>query len=364
LFERLACGYPPGTEEGLDAEDAIAAIVEHVQPEHNAKRGAACDCASETGPGPFSETPSDVAPDVSSTPVAILYYVPAALYVTPQPPYTIRKGAVGRVVAGTWGDFCRWLARSVETDPALDPDLAKRAAGAWVGGTWASPVRTNARCQGFVSTTLLIVDVDGGDPQAMARALHKYAACIHSTAKYTPTCPRCRVVILCSRPITSAKDYPIVHKAVRDYLKSRGFIVDEGAHDVGRLNFLPMHAPGIKPVHVVTDGKPLDVDRLLAVAQQPEVRRSAPRPSGTRSPGYIAKALANEAERVLDARSGDRHNQNYRSAASLARLELGLDDEVILGALLPAAEHADPDEDPAELERTIRDGIRAGREGE
>jgi hypothetical protein len=77
----------------------------------------------------------------------------------------------------------------------------------------------------------------------------------------------------------------------------------------------------------------------------------------------VERALANETERVSDAVKSDRHNQNFRSGASLARAELGLDDDAILDALLPAAERADPDEDPAELERTIRDGITAGREG-
>jgi hypothetical protein len=81
------------------------------------------------------------------------------------------------------------------------------------------------------------------------------------------------------------------------------------------------------------------------------------------TPAYRSAAVRRASDAIAAARSGERHNVLYREAASLGRPELGLDERTIVAELLSAARHADPDEHPNELERTIHDAIEKARGG-
>jgi hypothetical protein len=129
-----------------------------------------------------------------------------------------------------------------------------------------------------------------------------------------------------------------------------------------------MHMPGVEPIAVVNTGKPLDLDRIVAAEQareqiegQKKKLARTRRRNSTASPAYAAAALTSAAEIVASAPSGERHDTLFREAASVARSELGLDEDAILAALLSAAASADADDPEHEHERVIRDAIRKER---
>lgn len=296
-----------------------------------------------------------------TTRVSIVLFKPEDLYVL-SPPLTFVGAARRTPLTGAWEDFGKVLSRSHPGDPKRfpDPNIAKRARGAWVPGTYRGTSGHANLPAVFVATDLLVVDVDAGDPRAVAQVLSGYAVIIHSTYKHTPVSPRCRVVFRLASSCRSAQDYNTGLKAIAAILNSHGFVAPAKDSTLGKLAFMPMHQPGIEPVFIVNTGKPLDLGRIVQ-AENERRNLQAKKTTTRRSPAggaYRAAALRRAAETVAQARDGERHNVLFKEAASLARPELGLDEHPILDALLPAARHANPDERPDEHERTIRDGVR------
>ena len=211
---------------------------------------------------------------------------------------------------------------------------------------------------------MLVVDVDAGDPYAVAEVLSAYAIIVHSTYKHTPTTPRCRIVFRLESPCTSADDYNIGLRFIAGTLNAKGLIAPAKDSTLGKLAYLPMHQPGVEPVFIVNDGRLLDLDRIVQAERKRETFSHRPKPRTTSAtPAYRTGAILSASNGIAGARSGERHNVLYREAASVARPELGLDEHTIVAELLSAARHADPDEHPDELERTIHDAIEKARGG-
>jgi hypothetical protein len=298
--------------------------------------------------------PQPPPPDVPGldTPVSILLFEPATLYAG-GPPFVFQSGAVRRVVTGEWMRLASFLARSVEGDPSLDPNIAKRARGAWVPGTYRQGSGHASLARDFVCTDLVVADVDAGDPHRVATELAAYAAIVHSTYKHKPGAPRCRVVLRCAGPLMTAREYNTVLGFVATYLNGKGFVCPSKDSTLGKLAFLPMHQPGVTPVHIVTTGKSLPVDRLLALAPQATARQTPRSAKEARSSSELSGAIAYAASKVAAAGAGQRHNTRYGQARWLA--ELGADDEAIKNACL------EPDSDETAV-KTVEDAIAKGRE--
>jgi hypothetical protein len=281
----------------------------------------------------------------------------------------VRKPQVGSGgTAITWADFARPLSRSVEGDPTLLPDEAKKARGGWAGGLYTDHHRAKAK---LVATQLMTIDIDAnGDTDRAASAFASMKTIIHSTYKHTPAKPRCRVIIVLSEPCSSPQMYTAGHKALCQVLFRWGYQagdLDEGAHDACRLNYWPMHQRGIAPRFVQTSGRPLDLAQLLAANPPPPRPTTQRRPStsaqASRSDAYKAGALRRARDAMRSATEGDRHAFLFRQAAGLARPGLGCSDDEIIGALLDAFVGVAGSDREAEGERTIRDAIEAGRSG-
>lgn len=268
----------------------------------------------------------------------------------------------------TWADFARPLSRSVEGDPSLPPDEAKKARGGWAGGLYTDHHRAKAK---LVATQLMTIDIDAnGDIDRAASAFASMKTMIHSTYKHTPGKPRCRVIIQLSGPCSSPQMYTAGHKALCQVLYRWGYQagdLDEGAHDACRLNYWPMHQRGVAPRFVQTGGRPLDLAQLLAANAPPPRQTTQKRPStsarASTSDAYKAAALRRAHDAMRSATEGDRHAFLFRQAAGLARPALGCTDHEIMAALLYAFVGVAGSEREAEGERTIRDAIEAGRSG-
>lgn len=287
----------------------------------------------------FGSGSRGAAASVDFTPVSLLYYSPGALYklVAGRPSVEFASDAPRRVVTWTWEHLQRWLSRFVEGTPiryydakgcfvvGTEPDMVKRARGAWAPGVYRLGVGHEDLARDFVSTNILVVDVDGGDPYAVAVALAAYASIVHSTYTHGVACkknpqggPRCRSVILLSRNLMTKSHYDAVLGAVASYLASLGFVCKASDSKLGKLAFLPMHSPNISPVFLTTKGKPLDVDSILGEAERERriererqererAARRGSRPTRTGDDDGCSAAVAHVRGKVRDLCRGERH---------------------------------------------------------
>jgi hypothetical protein len=308
--------------------------------------------------------------DIATTddaPVRLIWFRPEHLYVCPVTweldhvrvqKFVFVDGAERHVIACTWEQLGRRLSRSTEGNPRSlpdDPNMAKRAAGAWVPGTFTGTVGHADLPSEFLSTEILVVDIDAGDPHAVAEVLAPYQAIIHSTFKHAPEKPRCRAVLRLACACTSAVNYNIGEHAVAEFLNSKGFTCPAGDSTLGKLAYLPMHAPGVKPIHIVTHGRPLDLDRLVRADEQRRQAHPTTRNQATwqGSPHDHAGAIRRAAEHVAAAPPGERHNARRKWARWLA--EIGVHDDVIRRACL------DADSDKTAC-KTVEWAIKKGRQ--
>ncbi len=296
--------------------------------------------------------------------VPILYLPPDAIFVAD---LQWRNAAqIGkRCHQLTWSGLVRFLSRSRAADIARFPDLnvAKRARGGWAGGRYRGNHRDTSA---LIDTNVIVFDIDGGgDVGRIASFFAEYRKVVHSTLKSTPAAPRCRVVLqlksACAAPLT----YKRAHKVVQEKLKGAGFDVDAGASEAVRLNFLPMHQPGLEPRFVETDGELFDLDGWAAHA--PDVRltptaKTNPTAGGSRGERYKDAALRGAYRAVAEAAKGERHSVFFKEAASLARPALGATDAEITDTLLPVYLRVSDDTDE-EARRILRDALDAGRSG-
>jgi predicted P-loop ATPase len=94
------------------------------------------------------------------------------------------------------------------------------------------------------------------------------AAVLHSTHSHTPPDDWClRLVLQLARPVLPA-EWPKVRAAMVERFK---LPADEATKDLSRIFFLPTYRDGIDPVTGSVDGKPVDVDELLANRPEPAI---------------------------------------------------------------------------------------------
>jgi hypothetical protein len=307
---------------------------------------------------------AESAPSTVSTPdgirVNLVVFEPRALYRLHegQPTVEFAAGAVRRRVSCLWGDLPRIFGRSVEgvavrylgneagkpvhyDAPGArwvtgeHPDMVKRGRGAWVPGSFTGTAGhkfMKGDGDKFVATNMLVMDCDGGDAHALAKELEAYAFIIHSTYKHTPDLPRCRVIFLLTTPCKSAREYDKAERFIAGQLNAVGFFVPPSDSTLGKLAYLPMHAPGVDPVFIKNSGRPLDLAPILAIPDPPERERK----NANRETGTAGNALAWARRHVVACPLGRRHTTLYATAAWLAEATGATDDE-IMKALLPAA---------------------------
>jgi len=278
-------------------------------------------------------------------------------------PFDLKGGAPHHPYVMKWSELAVILSMSKPGDFTLVPDVAKRQRGGWVPGTYSVSVGHADLASALVSTVLLVLDVDHGDPHDLAEIFAEYETIIHTTYKHTPETPRCRVVFLLNEPCSSPADIDEAHTIFEKLLAREGIKAPAKDARCGRLAYMPMYQKGVAPVHLVTHGKRLDLEALVAPYRAQRGSASAPTPRRQREPktgSYAQAALRKATEHVAWADEGERHNILVAEGASLSRPDLGLDAETIVEALLPAAVMADPDTDEREHLRNIRWGLKKG----
>jgi hypothetical protein len=233
------------------------------------------------------------------------------------------------------------------------PALAERkdAAGAWSPALYRDNVR---RKDAIIRVSALVVDIDErGEVGAVADALARHRAIVHSTFSSTRAAPRCRAILALASPIDAAT-CERVHAIVRAHLGGRGFIADEHAKDASRLSYAPCVRPGSFFELRETHGAPVDGAAVLACYAHEPAHVAQAKPINDR---YSRAAVARAAAVVASMPEGARHATLYREAFSLSRLPV--DGMAIACALLPAAIHAGLPK--REAVRTISDAVTKRR---
>lgn len=310
----------------------------------------ACDLGSLLPPGWEAQHVERL---TETSKVSILYYSPGEL-TDGSPPYGFRKDARRRIVAGTFETLAKLLrSKCIEGNPKLDPNVAKRANGAWVPGLYQPGMGHGDLAKQLISTRLLVLDGDSADPHKVATALAPYAKIIHTTYKHTPSNPRCRVVLLLAQDCTSGDDYNIGLREIAGQLTGQGFTFPVADSKLGKLAFMPMHLPGVEPILIHTPGRMLDLERIVrahkANAKKAETKTPAKKPA---TPGEHGGALVHAASQIREASPGTIHNTRYAAAIWLKN-DVGADDDAIRQACLDAG--AD-----AKAIRCVEDAIRKG----
>jgi hypothetical protein len=205
-------------------------------------------------------------------------------------------------------------------------------------------------------------DIDGGgDVDRASEAFAAFRKIVHSTYKSTSEAPRCRVVLPLAAACTSLRDYERAHGVVRKELTQRGFIVDEGAKDISRLNYAPMVYPGRAFAFRSSTGAAFDIDKFSAAAPPPPKPKPPPKPEHRNA--YIQAALRRSSNALFAANVGDRHHLLSKEAFTLSRPELGLSLDEVRGAVLEAFVARAGESRRREAERTIADAFKAARGG-
>ena len=276
----------------------------------------------------------------TETPLDVLFVSPERFRCSPQ---------IGVRIGMSWTELAHWLR-------APTVGAAKDEAGAWSPALYQGNVRRKSE---LVHACALVVDVDqAGDVDLVAEALAGYRAIVHETFSSTADAPRCRLVLDLTEAI-DAPTYEGAHAIVRAHLLEVGIVGDEGAKDASRVSYSPVRRAGCGYRFRQLEGRPFDARACLA-AQPPPPPRAAPRmPAPEHRDGYVRAALRHAAEAVSSASEGGRHVALSREAYKLARLELGLDERQIVGALLPAFVAAAGERREWEGRRTIRDAVWA-----
>jgi hypothetical protein len=249
----------------------------------------------------------------------------------------------------TWGSRVTWI------DPTGDDNADKASAGGIALGTYDGGHRTK---KAWRSGRAMTLDLDeDGDVDRIADAIG--CSCfVHETYRSKPGALRCRVYIELAEAVTDVAVYDLAHAIVRRHLASAGEIVDEGAKDSSRLNYVPVREYGTGYRFRRVEGPPLDVVRMLA-AQPPPPPRSAPRlvPLPENRDRYVSAALARARTNVASATPGGRHLALCRESYSLARL--ALTEAEIADALLPAFVAASGESRRHEGKCAVRDAVHA-----
>jgi|HubBroStandDraft_2_1064218.scaffolds.fasta_scaffold01184_22 hypothetical protein len=269
----------------------------------------------------------------------LLYISPEAFHRSPQ---------VGVPCVMPWESLAAYLSR-----PSVGEE--KGCAGGYALGRYVDNMR---RKQNLVTLEAVVLDFDESAVGAVAAALGRYSTITHETFSSRDEAPRCRALVRLSAPIDGLV-YEKVHAILRAKLRAAGLPPDEGAKDPCRLSYSPVRRTGAAFRFNATEGELLDAAAVLA-AQPPAPPRAAPQiPRPEHRDAYAREALRRASSAVSSGNPGERHYTLSKEAFTLTRL--GLREDEIASALLPAFVAAAGEPRRHEGERTIADAIRARR---
>jgi hypothetical protein len=135
---------------------------------------------------------------------------------------------------------------------------------------------------------------------------------LHTTASHRPDAPRYRVFLLLSRPV-SGDEYRLLWRAIERLLEALGHKVGQAAKDPSRAWFVPAAVHGGEYLFHELNGRPLDVDAVLAeerARQEAELAEAEER----------ARAAHKRASPAGDGGTGGRPGDDYAVRTSWAHV--------------------------------------------
>ncbi len=306
-------------------------------------------------------------PDADGTPrgrVLIITRWPSVEAVTQGTPYTT-----------TWAQLCD-LAQA----PSPLPPGGKGALELWNAGDFQGAYRAGALLNGAYA---LIIDYDShtmaedghedGSPELslleLCGCFRGWAHIIHTTPSHRPGRARWRVLLLLSRPVdeveyTRLALWATEHAATHG---APGADADTSWHSAAQCFYVPAHGPHYEHA-CERDGTTLDVDAILA--QVPEITGPAPR--GESLPDDFGgevettpwgRAVMQRCARTVAVARVERHNVLLRQSRTGGRCIAGMQlnrAELVEAMEAACEENGYAQDEPADMERAIRDGIRHG----
>lgn len=139
--------------------------------------------------------------------------------------------------------------------------------------------------------------IEAPDWDQLRKRFAATSAFVHTTWSSTLSCPRLRVFLRLSRPVTG-DEYRRVYKAIATTCERGGLVVDRQASDPSRFWYLPSTSAAASFVFWTCDGPPIDVEAALrsvpAPAPPSPPKPRPPTPDGAPSPlerasKYLAK---------------------------------------------------------------------------
>lgn len=172
-----------------------------------------------------------------------------------------------------WSDLlerCREPRRSGETIEEYlrmkrEEQSVIKDVGGFVGGYLANGIR---KTNSVLYRSLVTLDIDEGDPDMWEDFTLNFAcaAMMYTTHKHTPQKPRYRVVLPANRNMTPREYEPVC----RYWAKKIGIErVDPASYHIAQLFYWPGASSNGEYVFEYQDGKPFDVDEVLATYINP-----------------------------------------------------------------------------------------------
>ena len=174
-----------------------------------------------------------------------------------------------RTVEVDWAEFTAKLREPLRTGETTqeyrrmskaDKDIAKAAAGGFVGGDLGSGRRVS---QNLRSRSMITLDADNAKPDSweFGAMMVPYRMCCYTTHSHTSEAPRIRWIVPTSRDMTP-DEYPAVARRVAEWLDMD--TMDPTTFDTVRLFYYPTCSRDAKYGFWEQEGPLLDPDEILA----------------------------------------------------------------------------------------------------
>lgn len=286
--------------------------------------------------------------------------------------YGLNRPSRGCEFDATWEDLAKTVA-----EPTDLPDQGKAALRLWSFGTFMEGYRSQKK---HISSSGMLIDYDSNakeiPPGNTTMTRDDLLACwgdlrflAHTTPSHRPGGARWRVLVLFSRPVDKG-EYTSIARWLTDYAMEHGapgLEKDKTWHNPAQCFFEPARTVHYEYL-VNPEGKLLDVDGILeSVGEVGAPAADIPGRSvhkASRTTDYGAAALRSKVSAVSEAKAGGRHQQLFKSSASIGELIAGgeVDESDAAAMLFQAAEACELvfDEGERKVRRTIRDGFSKG----
>lgn len=207
----------------------------------------------------------------------------------------------------------KWVTREATLDEFLtflnldNPAAVKDCTGYVLG-----ELNGTRRAKGTVAARYgVTLDVDDSTPDQVQTFLDRVRgmgvwAVVHTTYRHTEAAPRCRVILLYSRPVTPDEHRTLTRALMADF----GIAFDETCAQPERFMYVPAAADRAAYEHEVIDGAPLDVDAWLDRAEVDDLAAEVTHPVSAPSaapdfealpdPAYVERTISGVADE-LDA---------------------------------------------------------------